>query len=125
LEGSLLRKVKLTFTPFGMTALERYARSAGITVAVVISRAASYLAADLESGRPELKALSVEHSRASHPVELELDLEVDASIALELEAGRRQVTVEELLEFAAVYYIADMESGLAAERILKGMGESS
>jgi hypothetical protein len=125
LEGSLHRKVKLTFTPFGMTALERCARSAGITVAVVVSRAASYLAADLESGRPELNALSMDHSSSSHSVELELDLEVDAATALELETTQRDVTLEELLEFAAVYYVAEMESGLAAERILKGMEENS
>jgi hypothetical protein len=125
LEGSLLQKIKLTFTPFGMTALERYARSAGITVAVAVSRAASYLAADLESGRPELKALPLDHSGACHPVELELDLDVEAASALELEAVHRHLRLEELLEFAAVYYVADMESGLAAERILKKMGESS
>jgi hypothetical protein len=108
-----------------MTALERYARSAGITVAVVVSRAASYLAADLESGRPELKALSIDHSSPSHSVELELDLEVDAATALESETARHDVTLEELLEFAAVYYVAEMEGGLAAERILKGMEENS
>ena len=119
MEGLLPRKVKLTFTPFGLAALERHARSVGITVPVVISRAASYLAADLGSGRPELKALSVQHSDASRPVELELDLEVNARIALELEAEHQDITLEELLEFAAVYYIADMESGLTAERILQ------
>jgi|Tabmets5t2r1_1033131.scaffolds.fasta_scaffold25589_2 hypothetical protein len=108
-----------------MTALERYARSAGITVALVVSRAASYLAADLESGRPELKALSVDQSDPCHPVELELNLEVDAVSALESEAVHQDVTLEELLEFAAVYYIADMESGLAAECILRRVEENS
>jgi hypothetical protein len=108
-----------------MTALERYARSAGITVAVLVSRAASYLAADLESGRPELKALSIDHSRASHSVELELDLEVDAATALESETAHRDVTLEELLEFAAIYYVAEMEGGLTAERILRGMEDNS
>ncbi len=124
MEGSLLRKVELTFTAFGMTALERYARSAGITMSAVVSRAASYLAADLESGRPELKALSIDHSSASHSVELELDLQVDAATALESETAHHDVTLEELLEFAAVYYVAEMEGGLAAERILKGMEEN-
>jgi hypothetical protein len=123
--GSLLQKLRLTFTPFGRTALEHYARSAGITMAVMVSRAASYLAADLESGRPELKALSLDHSDESHPVELELDLEDDTASALESEAARQHVTLEEMLEFAAVYYVADMESGLAAERILKRMEQNS
>jgi hypothetical protein len=94
-----------------------------ITVEGVISRAATYLAADLGSGRPELRAVSLEHSAASHPVELELDLEENAAIALELEAERRHITVDELLEFAAVYYVADMESGFAAERILERIVE--
>lgn len=50
---------------------------------------------------------------------MELQLAEDASSALELEAKRQSMTFEELLEFATVYYIADMESGLAAERILR------
>ena len=92
---------------------------------MVISRAASYLAADLGSGRPELKALSVEHSDSSRSVDLELQLAADAGSALELEAKRQNVTFEELLEFATVYYIADMESGLAAERILRRAEEEA
>ena len=86
---------------------------------MVISRAALYLAADLASGRPEIKALSLQQRDSSCSVDMELQLAEDASSALELEAKRQSMTFEELLEFATVYYIADMESGLAAERILR------
>ena len=102
-----------------MAALERHARREAITAPVVISRAALYLAADLASGRPEIKALSLQQRDSSCSVDMELQLAEDASSALELEAKRQSITFEELLEFATVYYIADMESGLAAERILR------
>jgi hypothetical protein len=117
--------MKLTFTSFGLAALERHARREAITAPVIVSRAASYLAADLGSGRPELQALSVEHSDSSRSVDLELQLAADASRALELEAKRQSITFEELLEFATVYYIAEMESGLAAERILRRAEEDA
>jgi hypothetical protein len=116
--------VNLTFTPFGLTALEHYARSEGMTMAVVVSHAAAYLAADLESGRPELKALSVEHPGVPRSVELELDLSPSACGALESEAKRQGIPWEELLEFATVYYLADIESGAAAERILRRSEEA-
>jgi hypothetical protein len=90
-----------------------------MTMPVVVSHAASYLAADLESGRPELKALSVEHSGVSRSLELELELSASACSALEAEAKRQAITLEELLEFATMYYLADTESGAAAERILR------
>lgn len=92
---------------------------------VLVSRAASHFAADLESGRPELKVLSVKHWDGSHSIELEVDLATSVRSALELEGERQGITLEELLEYATVYYLADIESGLAAERILRRAEEES
>jgi hypothetical protein len=109
----------LNFAPFGFAGLDRRACEEGVTPAEVVSRAASYLVADLGCGRPELEVLAVERSDSLRSVELELELTATTYSALELEAARQRVTFEELLEHATVYYIADVESGRATERLLR------
>jgi hypothetical protein len=115
----------LKFAPFGWAGLDRRACAERILPAEVVSRAASYLVTDLGSDRPELAVLAVGRSDNLRSVELELELPATTYSALELEAARQSVTLEELLEHATVYYIADVESGRATERNLRSVeGES-
>jgi hypothetical protein len=55
-------------------------------------------------------------SRATR--ELKLELDVFARQALEEEAARLGVSVEELASFAVLYYLADSDSGRIARRPL-------
>ncbi len=53
----------------------------------------------------------------SHPTrELRLDLDAFAREALEQEAARLAVSVEELARFAILYYLADRDSGRIARQ---------
>jgi hypothetical protein len=49
---------------------------------------------------------------------LGLDLDAFGWEALEEEARRQGVTVERLVEHAALYYLADLDSGRVAKRVL-------
>jgi hypothetical protein len=121
----LVRRLTLKFAPFGWAGLDRAVCEQGVTPAELVSRAAAYLVSDLGSGRPELEVLAVEGSDNLRPVEVEVDLPATTYRAIELEAARQSVTLEELLEHAKVSYIADVESGRATERILRSVeGES-
>jgi hypothetical protein len=53
-------------------------------------------------------------SRATR--ELKLDLDAFAREALEQEAARLEVSVEELARFAVLYYLADRDSGRIVRR---------
>jgi hypothetical protein len=117
----LVRKVTLKFAPFGWAGLDRAVCEEGVTPAELVSRAAAYLVSDLGSGRPELEVLAVEGSDSFRSVDLELELPATTYRAIELEAARQNVTPEELLEHATVYYLADLGSGRATERILRSV----
>lgn len=52
------------------------------------------------------------------PRELKLDLDAFAREALEAEAARLGVSVEELARFAVLYYLADCDSGRIARQPL-------
>ncbi len=53
---------------------------------------------------------------ARSPRELKLDLDAFAREALEAEATRLGVSVEELARFAVIYYLADSDSGRISRR---------
>lgn len=56
-------------------------------------------------------------------VELELSIEDSLWRSLEREAHGQQVTVEQLLEHAALYYAAEFDSGHVTKRMLGDAGE--
>ena len=54
---------------------------------------------------------------AEKTVDLELDLDNETWEELESEALRQRVTIERLVEHAALYLMADLDSGRVATRI--------
>ena len=56
--------------------------------------------------------------RVSDEVELDLDVEDSLWIALEAEAREQDVAVDRLLEHATLYFAAEIDAGRATERIL-------
>jgi hypothetical protein len=51
-------------------------------------------------------------------VELELDIKDDLWHSFEAEAGRQDVSSQQLLEHAAFYFVAELDAGRITQRIL-------
>jgi hypothetical protein len=56
-------------------------------------------------------------------VDLDLSIENSLWLSLKKEAERQGVSVEQLVEHAALYYAAELDSGRVTERMLGGPGE--
>jgi hypothetical protein len=54
------------------------------------------------------------------PGEIELELSIDAGVwhSFEIEVGRQDVSLRQLLDHAAFYFVAELDSGRVAQRIL-------
>lgn len=112
-------ELTLTFDEFGWQSLEaEVRRDGGETLDDLLSCAVAYLDAELPAGRaathvPRFKPHSQGVERKVHP-----ELSRDRWERLEREAERQGVALERLLEHAALLYLADIDSGRVAERIL-------
>jgi len=116
--GRARHTLKLTFDEFGWQSLESEARRQNETLDDLLSRAAAYFDAERPTSRAAMRAPSFK--RGGRGIEREIRLEVnrDRWKGLEDEARRQGIPLERLLEHASLFYIADVDSGRVAERIL-------
>jgi hypothetical protein len=65
-----------------------------------------------------MKSTSTDGRRDDHAArEVKLDLELPAWQALDEEAGKTGMSIEELVGFSILYYLADRDSGRIARRV--------
>ena len=118
LERGDLRALTLKFDEFGWESLESEARRNGETLEELLSRAAVYFDAERPTKRAATLVPGFSPDERGMPREVRLQLTPVRWEALESEAGRQGVPLERLLEHAALLYLADLESGRFAARIV-------
>lgn len=108
---------KVALDDFGHAALEAECTRLGITPARFVSRAADYYLSLRDSDRPAYRV--PRFSRAARDTSVTTEVELDGSVAdqLDAEATAQGVTPERLLAHATLFLIADLDSGLIADRI--------
>ncbi len=115
------RRLTLTLDEFGRSTLEAEARRYSIEPQEFVQRAAEYFLAESDPGRTAHRVprfAREESGGVRLPLELELKREVWDE--LDAEAARQGVSQERLLGFAALYLVADLDSGRVAKRVLEG-----
>lgn len=89
-----------------------------------VSRAIRIYLADKDSGRPGWRYPGfLQHPDTAVREKLELDVDEELWAEFVTEAGRQDVTVEQLTEHAALYLAAEVNAGRITERILDDLGE--
>jgi hypothetical protein len=112
------RRLTLRFDEFGWQSLESEAWRQHETLNDLLSRAAAYFSAEQPTSRAAMRAPGFKPGGRRIEREIRLELARDHWEALESEAGRQGIPMERLLEHASLFYIADLDSGRVAERIL-------
>jgi hypothetical protein len=118
-EGELVRRaLTLRFDEFGWERLESEARQAGETLDDLLSRAAVYFCAERPTARAATLAPRFKPAGRGTPRQVRLEGDGDSWERLDAEARRQGLPLERLLEHAALLYLADIDSGRLATRIL-------
>jgi hypothetical protein len=112
------RELTLSFDEFGWESLESQARRDGKTLDELLSRAAAYLDAELPTRRAAILVPPFKPRGRGTPREVRPELGRECWERLEGEAERQGVALERLLEHAALLYLADIDSGRVADRVL-------
>jgi hypothetical protein len=116
---SASRKLVLPLDEFGQTSLGSQARALGAPPPGIVRQAALHFLAGRGRGRIARKVpqFARDHGRAA-AIELTLELEEADWLALEDEAERQEVSLEQLLVHATLLLLADLDSGRVAISIL-------
>jgi hypothetical protein len=104
---------------FGWRALAAAAEREHESIENLIAEACGYFVAEVEAGRLASRVPAfVDRSGRGEPRELELRLPARIWRVLEAEAGKQGAELSGLVEHASLLYLADLDSGRAARRIL-------
>ena len=121
-DARVAHRITLRLTKFGWESLESEARRDGETLDDLLSRAAGYLDAELPTRRAAVLAPRFKPRGRGVPREIRFEVSRDCWQRLESEAGRQGVSLQRLLEHAAMLYLADTDSGRVADRLLGDTG---
>jgi predicted DNA-binding ribbon-helix-helix protein len=117
------RSLELALTDFSRSSLEQVARRQGVTVSTLVARAALYYLVERES---DSLAARVPRFSREPPAErkeglLRVTIELNAAAWRDLDRATESegLSVERLLEHAALLLLADLESGRVAARLLE------
>lgn len=119
--------MRLELSEFGRAALEAEAQRHTLSPEEFVEQAARYYLADRCSGRAAHLVPRFARERTPPPQErlaVELDLAQRTWRELDAESERQGVTVERLLEHAALYLIADLYSGRVPGRIVRDLTQT-
>jgi hypothetical protein len=116
-------EIAITFEEFGWSGLEDQARAEGFELDRIVALACSYYESGLAAGR----AATVVPRFGQRPLEREtrtLVLELGAGCLRRLrqEAERQGLALGRLCEHAALLYLADLDAGRVAERVIRRAG---
>lgn len=114
---AMRRSLKLALDDFGRAAVTAEAQRHAMSPEELIAQGLDYYLADRESGRPGLRV--PRFARADEPDQVEMTVDAGERTwdEAETEAGRQGVALERLVEHAALYFVADLDSGQVAARI--------
>ena len=111
------RSLKLALDEFASATLEGEAARYSVSPGELVGNAVKYYLSDLDSGRPALKVPRFARAASSPELDVEVNIDDSAWDQAEAAAARQRVSIERLLEHAAMYLIADLDSGEVAARI--------
>jgi hypothetical protein len=111
------RSLKLALDEFGRATLEGEAARHSVSPGELVGQAIDYYLSDRDSGRAALRVPRFGRTRATTELEVEVDVDARTWDEAETEAERQQVSLERLLEHAALYLVADIDSGAVATRL--------
>ena len=119
-------EISITFDEFGWSALEEQASAERLELDGLVAMACSYYESELAAGRaatvvPRFGQPAVERETRT----LVLELGAECLRRLEQEAERQGLAIERLCEHAALLYLADLDAGRLAERIVRRAGPES
>jgi hypothetical protein len=120
-------RVKLSMTleldPFGRTTIESQAEHQEVALGALLRQAVRYYLADRTSGRRGWRYPRFRRNGSYANADTAFDVVVDVDQltwqGFTREAQAQRVPVERLLEHAALYFVADLSSGLVTARILE------
>jgi hypothetical protein len=116
----VIRSMTLALGNFGRATIEELAERYSLPPEEFVARAAEYWLADRDSDRASQRLPRFQREpEERETVQLSVDLAPEAWEALQEEAQRQGVAVERVLEHAALYLVADLDSGRVATRILE------
>jgi hypothetical protein len=121
--GRVRHALTLRFDDFGWESLELEAQRDSETLGELLSRAAAYFEAERPTRRAAMRAPGFKPGGRGVPREIRLEVNRDCWVGLQGEAGRQGVPLERLLEHAALLYLADVDSGRVANRVLGCAGD--
>jgi predicted DNA-binding ribbon-helix-helix protein len=113
------RRLKLSFEEFGWEALVTQAEREHETLDQLLAYACAYLESELGSGRYATRLPRFKPRARGTIREISIELGNDSWERLERMADDEGVALENVIEHAAFVYLADVESGRAAEVALR------
>ncbi len=113
----------LRFGDFAWVALEAAAGRDRETLDDFVSRAVLYYQAELPASRVAMSAPRFKPPDHGSPRDLALRIPSEAGERMKAEAARQDVPLEQLCEHAALLYLADIDAGRVADRVLEGAEE--
>lgn len=112
------RALTLRFDEFGWESLESEAGRNGDGLDELLSHAAAYFYAEPSMSRTAARVPGFKPGARGTPREVRLEGDADCWNGLEAEARRQGIPLERLLEHAALLYLAEINSGRLAKRVL-------
>ena len=115
--------ISITLDEFGWSALEDHARDEKLELDRLVTLACSYYESELAAGRMATRVprfgrpVTERESRA-----LVLEMDGPSLKRLEQEAERQGLGLERVVEHAAILYLADLDAGRVAEKIIRHTG---
>lgn len=121
--GQRKRLVAVAIDDFSRASLEEASTAGQTTLDVLLVRAIRYYLAESDSGRPgwPYSRLEGEDEAVEETSAVELEIDGSAWAGFSREADRQKVSTDRLLRHAALYYLADRDSGRLTQKILEGL----
>ncbi len=120
---NLALEISITFDEFGWSVLEGEARAEGLELDRLVSLACAYYKSELATERTATLVPRFDQSAAERETRLlELELDAQSLRLLEQEAEDQELELERLIEHAAIFYLADLDAGRVAERVIGPAG---
>jgi hypothetical protein len=117
-------RVTLRFGDFAWGNLESAARREGETLDDFLTRAVLYYEGELPATRVSMSAPLFKPPEHGDPRDVVLAIPATGRERMQAEATRQNVPLEQLYEHAALMYLADIDAGRVADRVLKRAEET-
>jgi hypothetical protein len=122
--GRERRRVTLRFDELGWQSLESAARDDDTTLDELLALAIAYFEGERLADRAAAVVPRFKPEGHGDPREVRLALPPSLWRRVEDEAERQQVSLEQLIEHAALLYLADADAGRVADRVLREAEEA-